>query len=132
MQKVSVTLELQDCDDGIWLVGPNWMISVAQMSGITQPGAWAEERLAEGREIEAARVGMMVDVMEPEDWAPGELGCHELLDRVSVMNNIFADHVIDHAACITNPEWFALANHISDLMADLYQKIGAKHLADQD
>lgn len=128
MQKVSVTLELQDCEDGIWIFGPNWGVNLSDR--VKQCGAWAEERFAEGREIEAARKSLLMEVEEPEDWKPGEIGCHELLDRLNVMNNVFNDHIMDHPACICNPDWFATANHISDLMADLYQKIGGQHLED--
>lgn len=67
-----------------------------------------------------------LEIEEPERWAPGSFGCHELLDRVHLMENFFESTVINHPACVLHPDWFHAAREIGERIAALYQKIGAE------
>ena len=48
-----------------------------------------------------------------EDWemryAPGTAGCHELLDRLSMLTEMLERYLVEHPACVARPEWHALA-----------------------
>lgn len=66
------------------------------------------------------------------DWgaryAPGTFGCHELLDRLSLVARLLDEAIVSHPACVQKPEWYALARRASDAVNDLYQEVGAEHL----
>jgi hypothetical protein len=68
------------------------------------------------------------------DWAeqyqPGSFGCHELLDRTSLVADLVEQYVRSHPACVQNPDWFALAEQAVAALRELYQRIGAEHLDD--
>jgi hypothetical protein len=68
------------------------------------------------------------------DWAeqykPGSFGCHELLDRTSLVADLVERYVQSHPACVQNPDWFALAEKAVAALRELYQRIGAEHLID--
>ncbi len=64
------------------------------------------------------------------EYAPGTFGCHELLDRTALMNNLLDDSILSHPACLANPEWYALATQAAAVLAELYQRIGAEHLSE--
>jgi len=65
------------------------------------------------------------------DWsqhnAPGSFGCHELLDRANLIGDLVEESLLNHPACIRNPEWFAMAYQAVDLLRELYQRIGQDH-----
>jgi hypothetical protein len=61
-------------------------------------------------------------------FAPGTFGCHELLDRLLVVGDTVEEHVLDHPACLANPEWYGLANQAVKALRELYQRVGAAHL----
>ena len=63
-----------------------------------------------------------------EQFVPGAYGCHELLDRTSMLMSNVDEFILGHPACVHNKEWFALAYQAVDLLNELYQKIGAEHL----
>jgi len=63
-----------------------------------------------------------------ENYQPGTLGCHELLDRTSILAAHLDEQLLSHPACVHNPAWFALAHQAATALNDLYQKIGAEHL----
>ncbi|MCE9532665.1 MAG: hypothetical protein K8T89_16325 [Planctomycetes bacterium] len=69
---------------------------------------------------------------EAPNWAeanqPGTFGCHELLDRVSMIANMVDSFILEHPACVANPDWFALAEQAVYSLNDLYQQVGAVHL----
>ncbi len=60
---------------------------------------------------------------------PGSFGCHELLDRTSILADQIDSQVLSHPACIQNSEWFALAHQAMTALHDLYQAVGAEHLS---
>ena len=59
---------------------------------------------------------------------PGSFGCHELLDRTSLLTDSLERFVLSHPACVHNKEWFALAYQAVSHLNDLYQKVGAEHV----
>ena len=63
-----------------------------------------------------------------EQYRPGSVGCHELLDRAALLTDLLERHVLEHPACIANPEWYALAEQAAAALRELYQRIGAEHL----
>ncbi len=68
-----------------------------------------------------------------EDWAkeyqPGSAGCHELLDRTALLTDMLERHLLSHPACIARREWYLLAEQATAALRELYQQIGAEHLA---
>ena len=65
----------------------------------------------------------------PEQYKPGSFGCHELLDRTSLIADTVDRHVLSHPTCVQNEEWFALAEKASAALWELYQRIGESHLS---
>jgi hypothetical protein len=63
-----------------------------------------------------------------ESFKPGSFGCHELLDRTSIVVNIVDEYLLSYPACVQNREWLALARQAFDALAKLYQCVGAVHL----
>lgn len=59
---------------------------------------------------------------------PGSYGCHEALDRSSIITNLVGDWLLEHPSIVANAEWFRLADEAHTKLMDLYQAIGAKHL----
>ena len=66
-----------------------------------------------------------------EQYAPGTFGCHELLDRSIQAAETVEQYVLSHPACAQNPEWYALAEQAVAALNELYQRIGASHLAEE-
>lgn len=67
-----------------------------------------------------------------DHYAPGTCGCHELLDRTILAAEAVEQNVLSHPACAQNPAWFALAEKAVAALNELYQRIGAEHLAEDD
>jgi hypothetical protein len=65
-----------------------------------------------------------------EEYKPGSFGCHELLDRTSLVADTVEQYVLSHPACVQNEEWFALAEKGVAALRELYQRIGDAHLND--
>lgn len=67
-----------------------------------------------------------------EEWAaaylPGSCGCHELLDRTSLVANLLERSIAEHPACLARPEWYRLAEQAAAALHTLYQQVGAAHL----
>src|SRR5262245_4125528 len=67
-----------------------------------------------------------------EGWAdayrPGTPGGHELLDRTSMLSDMLVRHLLEHPACVANPEWYRLADQAVAALNELYQQVGAEHL----
>jgi hypothetical protein len=63
-----------------------------------------------------------------EQYRPGTMGCHELLDRTANLADAVEDLVQTHPSCIRNPEWFRLAALAVNALNELYQRIGDEHL----
>ena len=88
-----------------------------------------------GRSSEAERLGLENELATDSGsaWAdgfrPGTSGCHELMDRASMLADMLERHLLTHPACVAEPEWYALADHSATALRELYQQVGAKHLA---
>lgn len=65
-----------------------------------------------------------------EEFKPGSLGCHELLDRASIVLNLVDQQLLSHPACVASPEWFALARQAFDALFELHQSVGNLHLSE--
>ncbi len=65
-----------------------------------------------------------------EQYKPGSFGCHELLDRTAQAATCVEQFVLDHPACISNPDWFALAERAVDALNELYQRVGSEHMTE--
>lgn len=63
----------------------------------------------------------------PERYGPGTFGCHEALDRTSILMHQ-AYELAEHGAILLNDEWKAMALKAAESLFDLYQSIGAVHL----
>jgi len=63
-----------------------------------------------------------------DDYRPGSYGCHELLDRTSLLADMLERHLLEHPACVANSEWFMLAEQAAAALRKLYQRVGAEHL----
>jgi hypothetical protein len=61
-------------------------------------------------------------------FKPGSFGCHELLDRTSMVAGVLDQYVLSHPACVLDADWFALAWQASQALAELYHRVGARHL----
>jgi hypothetical protein len=44
-----------------------------------------------------------------ERFSPGTHGCHELLDRTAMVNDLLERFIVSHPACLQNAEWYTLA-----------------------
>ncbi len=64
-----------------------------------------------------------------DQFKPGSFGCHELLDRASQLARTVEEQVQNHPACLQNPKWYKLAERAVAALNDLYQRVGAEHMA---
>jgi hypothetical protein len=67
-----------------------------------------------------------------EQYKPGSFGCHELLDRISLIVDNVDKYILSHPACVQNPDWFALAEQVVAVLHDLYRQVGAEHLDEKN
>ena len=65
-------------------------------------------------------------------YGPGSFGCHELLDRVMLLGDLVEGQVLEHPSCALQAEWHHLAVQAVEALRELYQRIGAEHLAAED
>ena len=63
-----------------------------------------------------------------DGFRPGTPGCHELMDRASMLTEMLERHLLTHPACVAEPEWYALADRAATALRELYQRVGAEHL----
>lgn len=89
-------------------------MSVSEMTGIGTDISQLSAELGEGWEMR---------------YAPGTAGCHELLDRLSMLSEMLERYLVEHPACVARPEWHALAESAASSLHELYQQVGAEHLA---
>lgn len=86
-------------------------------------------------EIEAERAELARELVAEfgEDWSlefrPGTAGCHELVDRASMLADIVARNLATHPACVARPEWFCLAQQALTALQTLYQRAADEHVA---
>lgn len=63
-----------------------------------------------------------------DQYKAGSFGCHELLDRMSLLAAMVDEYVLEHPSCLQNPEWYALAEQAVSALNELYQRVGREHL----
>jgi hypothetical protein len=80
--------------------------------------------------IEAARRRAMQAEhdLDPAQWAPDTIGCHEALHAASMITAMADDYLAEHPAIMCNPEWKRLADEAVSKLNELYQAIGREHL----
>ncbi len=89
-------------------------------------------------EVEKDRLQEVAELAENDgpDWRdgykPGSFGCHELLDRTAMFADLIDQTIQRHPSCVANPEWFFKAEQAAAALRELYQQIGAEHLAMDD
>lgn len=64
-----------------------------------------------------------------DEFSPGTFGCHELWDRTHLIADLIEKSLLAHPACIQSQEWYQLAYEASAALQELYQRVGAGHLA---
>ncbi len=62
-------------------------------------------------------------------FAPGTPGCHEALHMANVLAELIDARLCQHPTVSLRPEWQALAARAMEALHELYQAIGADHLA---
>lgn len=65
---------------------------------------------------------------DPDRFDPGSFGCHEALHTTSLILSILHEHLSTHPSIQANPEWRNQVGEVEDILANLYQEIGAVHL----
>jgi hypothetical protein len=63
-----------------------------------------------------------------EHYKSGSFGCHELLDRTSLVADIVGRHVLSRPACVQDRDWFALAEQAVTALREMYERMGETHL----
>ncbi len=96
---------------------------------IADPQSIADEmrRIAEG-------VGVDVDADQADQYRgfePGSFGCHEALDRASIVLEM-AEYLASHPAVAIRPDFKRYADAAAEALAALYSAIGDEHLKDCD
>lgn len=87
--------------------------------------------------IEQERHDRIAELCEDsgENWSeghqPGTFGCHELLDRTSMLADMVDQWICSHPACVQNAEWYRLAAQAAESLQQLYQQVGAAHVAEE-
>jgi hypothetical protein len=94
---------------------------------ITSPDPIEQDRLRLVDELATESGVKWVD-----GYRPGSPGCHELLDRTSLVADMLERHLLAHPACVANPAWYAMAEQAATTLRELYQQIGARHLAAEE
>jgi hypothetical protein len=87
---------------------------------------------ASEREQERRRLLGELSAEHGSEWSkaykPGSFGCHELLDRTLMAAEIVEQYVLVHPACIQDRDWYALAEKAMISLQELYQRVGAEQL----
>ena len=61
-----------------------------------------------------------------EQFGPESFGNHEAVDRIYLSEATWSEHIASHPAILLDAEAYALAVKVSEMMADLYNHMGAK------
>src|SRR5262245_55083646 len=93
--------------------------------------AASEKELAQEWQTHRAAILAAQDPGYEERNQPGSFGCHELLDRVLLVGDLAEGQILDHPSCVLNEEWYRLALQAVEALRELYQRVGAEHLASE-
>ena len=94
--------------------------------GKLSPGEVERDRLRRADELTADSGERWAD-----EYLPGTVGCHELLDRTALLSDLLERHILDHPACVANAAWYRLAEQAAAALCELYQQVGAEHLGSE-
>ncbi len=61
-----------------------------------------------------------------EQFGPESFGNHEAVDRIYLSEATWSEHIASHPAILLDAEAYAMAVKVSEMMADLYNHMGAK------
>jgi hypothetical protein len=86
------------------------------------------EEIEQHRAEQAAELAADSGKTWAEDNKPGSFGCHELLDRTTMLADQVEHLIQTHPACVANSEWYMLAHRAAMALHELYQRIGADRL----
>lgn len=64
----------------------------------------------------------------PDNCKPGSFGCHEILDRTLLAQEIVDEYILNHPSIEYKKKWVKLAEKASNALAALYQDIGKEHM----
>jgi hypothetical protein len=67
-----------------------------------------------------------------DGFQPGSFGCHELLDRTSLLGDQIEEWLMNHPSCLNQPDWFALAEQAASALRELYHRVGTAHVDAQN
>jgi hypothetical protein len=67
-----------------------------------------------------------------EDFMPGTFGCHEAMHMASVLVDMVGNQLLEHPAILQNADWYRAASQARQTLFQLYQAIGAEHLAPRE
>ena len=62
-------------------------------------------------------------------YALGSTGCHELLDRTSMLADMVEGYLVNRPSGKTQPEWHRLAENAAAAIRELHQQVGSEHLS---
>lgn len=62
------------------------------------------------------------------EFKPGSFGCHEALHMTSFLTSAIDSELAEHPTIKDNPRWLQMAEMARDVLASLYQEIGAVHI----
>jgi len=65
---------------------------------------------------------------DDDKYKPGTFGCHEALHMANVLAGLVERELCEHPAIAANVAWYAKAVRARDLLGELYQEIGVKHV----
>lgn len=60
---------------------------------------------------------------EHTDDGSSEFHCHELLDRLTIINDMMENYLIDHPLCETHPQLKDMLTDAQDILGEVYLKI---------
>ncbi|QDU76426.1 hypothetical protein Pan97_34750 [Bremerella volcania] len=61
-----------------------------------------------------------------EQYGPESFGNHEAVDRIYVTEATWSEHIASHPAILLDAEAYQMAVKVSEMMAELYNRMSAK------
>jgi hypothetical protein len=97
------------------------------LEGILNDPHWTANRddwLKEVRKEDAEARSRPLTKYEP---GPGTFLCHELMDRLTLTQQLFWNLIAGHPSCFMNEEWFTKATVIWSLLSELETEVMEQH-----
>jgi cob(I)alamin adenosyltransferase len=70
---------------------------------------------------------MLTRKIDTENFVPGSLGFHEIVDRTCLIAELFSDYVANHPGVDASPKIRRLVKRIEQDLFDLYQELATIH-----